>query len=101
MKDELDEFIDDAYLDIDSTSRYDPAEDSITHASKKRPGCARAAELTREDEDAWRMLGMGPKPPHSHCHSCGAVTRVDDPQGVNADGTRPAQEDRAPTLHHG
>ena len=40
-------------------------------------GCRWAAELTARDEQAHTRLGMGPKPLHQHCHTCGAIARAD------------------------
>ena len=39
--------------------------------------CARARLSTWQDLEATKILGMGKKPPHHHCHHCGAVARED------------------------
>ena len=38
-------------------------------------GCNRAVRSTRLDRQCEEQLGMMEKPPHGHCHQCGATAR--------------------------
>ena len=64
--------------DSEADDASQPSNDDRTEVMGERcVGCEVAAHLTLLDEQACSDLGMGSKPPHLHCHRCGAVARAE------------------------